>query len=74
VPSSRWRAASTSRSSPRHRVLAAARNPAQHGLPLAQGFLFAKPCSCRRCAAFLRVEPLDLLDNNWQTNSLAETG
>ena len=44
------------------------------GCALAQGFLFAKPCSAADALRFLRVEPLDLLDSNWQTDSLAETG
>jgi diguanylate cyclase (GGDEF)-like protein/PAS domain S-box-containing protein len=44
------------------------------GCALAQGFLFAKPCSASDALRYLRVEPLDLLDNNWQSNSLAETG
>ena len=44
------------------------------GCALAQGFLFAKPCSAGDALRYLRVEPLDLLDSNWQTNALAETG
>jgi diguanylate cyclase (GGDEF)-like protein/PAS domain S-box-containing protein len=45
------------------------------GCSLAQGFLFAKPCMASEAVRYLRVEPLDLLDNDWQNaNSLAETG
>jgi diguanylate cyclase (GGDEF)-like protein/PAS domain S-box-containing protein len=45
------------------------------GCALAQGFLFAKPCMATEALRYLRVEPLDLLDNDWRdTNSLAETG
>ena len=44
------------------------------GCNLAQGFLFAKPCNAADALRYLRVEPLDLLDNDWQTDSLAETG
>jgi len=44
------------------------------GCSLAQGFLFAKPCNAAEAARFLRADPLDLLDSQWQNNSLAETG
>jgi EAL domain-containing protein (putative c-di-GMP-specific phosphodiesterase class I) len=44
------------------------------GCSLAQGFLFAKPCNSIDALRYLRVEPLDLLDNDWQNNALAETG
>jgi diguanylate cyclase (GGDEF)-like protein/PAS domain S-box-containing protein len=44
------------------------------GCSLAQGFLFAKPCNATDALRYLRVEPLDLLDNDWQPNPLAETG
>ena len=44
------------------------------GCTLAQGFLFAKPCNAADALRYLRVEPLDLLDNDWQPNPLAETG
>jgi len=44
------------------------------GCHLAQGFLFAKPCNAIDALRYLRVEPLDLLENTWQHNSLAETG
>jgi diguanylate cyclase (GGDEF)-like protein/PAS domain S-box-containing protein len=44
------------------------------GCALAQGFLFARPCSATDALRYLRVEPLDLLDTNWQNQSLAETG
>jgi diguanylate cyclase (GGDEF)-like protein/PAS domain S-box-containing protein len=45
------------------------------GCSLAQGFLFAKPCSANDAMRYLRVDPVDLLENDWQNdNTLAETG
>jgi diguanylate cyclase (GGDEF)-like protein/PAS domain S-box-containing protein len=45
------------------------------GCSLAQGFLFAKPCTATDAMRYLRVEPIDLLDNDWQNaGPLAETG
>ena len=44
------------------------------GCSLAQGFLFARPCSANDALRYLKVEPIDLLDNDWQNNSLADTG
>ncbi len=44
------------------------------GCALAQGFLFAKPCAAADALRYLKVEPLDLLSNDWQHSPLAETG
>jgi EAL domain-containing protein (putative c-di-GMP-specific phosphodiesterase class I) len=44
------------------------------GCHLAQGFLFAKPCSAADAVRYLRADPIDLLESHWQSNSLAETG
>jgi diguanylate cyclase (GGDEF)-like protein/PAS domain S-box-containing protein len=45
------------------------------GCNLAQGFLFARPCAAADAVRYLRVDSVDLLENDWQTsNSLAETG
>jgi diguanylate cyclase (GGDEF)-like protein/PAS domain S-box-containing protein len=45
------------------------------GCNLAQGFLFARPCAAADAVRYLRVDSLDLVENDWQnTTSLAETG
>ena len=44
------------------------------GCSLAQGFLFAKPCSAADALRYLRVEPLDLLEATGKPTALAETG
>jgi diguanylate cyclase (GGDEF)-like protein/PAS domain S-box-containing protein len=45
------------------------------GCALAQGFLFAKPCAASDALRYLRVDAIDLLENDWQNStSLAETG
>ena len=44
------------------------------GCNLAQGFLFARPCSANDALRYLKVEPIDLLDNDWQNSNLADTG
>jgi len=45
------------------------------GCTYAQGFLFAKPCTAAEALRYLKVEPVDLLDNDWQNaGSLADTG
>jgi diguanylate cyclase (GGDEF)-like protein/PAS domain S-box-containing protein len=45
------------------------------GCSMAQGFLFAKPCAAGDAMRYLRVEPIDLLENDWHNaSSLAETG
>jgi diguanylate cyclase (GGDEF)-like protein/PAS domain S-box-containing protein len=44
------------------------------GCSLAQGFLFARPCSAADAFRYLKVEPVDLLDNEWQSGSMADAG
>jgi diguanylate cyclase (GGDEF)-like protein/PAS domain S-box-containing protein len=45
------------------------------GCALAQGFLFAKPCSAADAMRYLKIDPLDLLANDWRdAQSLADTG
>jgi diguanylate cyclase (GGDEF)-like protein/PAS domain S-box-containing protein len=45
------------------------------GCTYAQGFLFARPCSSTDAMRYLKVDPLDLLANDWRDNpSLADTG
>jgi diguanylate cyclase (GGDEF)-like protein/PAS domain S-box-containing protein len=44
------------------------------GCSLAQGFLFARPCSAADAFRYLKVEPVDLLDNEWHSGSLADAG
>jgi diguanylate cyclase (GGDEF)-like protein/PAS domain S-box-containing protein len=44
------------------------------GCSLAQGFLFAKPCSAIDAMRYLRVEPVSLIENGWQEDSLADAG
>jgi diguanylate cyclase (GGDEF)-like protein/PAS domain S-box-containing protein len=39
------------------------------GCTFAQGFLFAKPCAAAEAMRYLKLEPLDLLENDWQNSS-----